>query len=138
MIIHLLETLNKQRHIILASGSPRRREILHGLLKLDLHIVESDFDESSLDKALFASAAEFVQENAKQKALAVMSKQTSDNFFIIAADSVVVKGKHILEKPTSDEHAKQMLSLLSNGQHLVYTGVALAYKDVNQGMENFF
>jgi hypothetical protein len=69
--INLLQTAN----IILASGSPRRKEILNDLLKLKVNIIPSTFEEN-LDKSQFTPEA-YVQENARLKALEVWNRLAS-------------------------------------------------------------
>jgi septum formation protein len=69
--IPLLQTAN----IILASGSPRRKEILNDLLKLKVNIVPSTFEEN-LDKSQFTPEA-YVKENARLKALEVWNRLAS-------------------------------------------------------------
>eukprot|EP00048_Salpingoeca_helianthica_P004811 m.81221 g.81221 ORF g.81221 m.81221 type:complete len:211 (+) comp13358_c0_seq2:113-745(+) len=127
MLIHLLETLNKRR-IVLASGSPRRKELLEGI-GLRIEVIPSTFPEN-LDKASFANPAEYVLENSKLKALEVQQRlraadPASTPFMIISADTVVVIDGEILEKPTSPEHAAAMLRRLSGRTHHVITGVTL-------------
>jgi MAF protein len=120
MIIHLLEKLNRCK-IILASKSPRRKQILTQL-GLKFTVMESQFDEN-LDKTKFKNPADYVMETAKQKAIHVSSKNDSD--IVIGADTIVVLDGKILEKPLNKKHAKEMLERLSNREHYVYTGVAL-------------
>lgn len=116
-------------HIILASGSPRRVEIFNEVLQLEARVVPSTFPEN-LDKSKY-SPTEYVQENARQKAMEVYQRLTADGqcapSLIVGADTVVVLGNSILEKPKSEEHARAMLEQLSGGSHEVSTGVALIY-----------
>jgi septum formation protein len=91
-MLHLLPKLNALRWI-LASGSPRRKEILANNLGLKFEVVVSTFDET-LDKAAYASAAEYVAATAEGKAREVSARLTNlrvrtDNpHAIIAADTV--------------------------------------------------
>ena len=93
----------KAAHIILASGSPRRVEILNDILGLAATVVPSNFPED-LDKSQYTPAA-YVQENARQKALEVYDRLTSEKgsspSLVVGADTVVVLGDAILEKPKS-------------------------------------
>jgi len=122
--IALLQTAN----IVLASGSPRRQEILNNILKLGVDVVPSTFEEN-LDKSQFTPAS-YVEENARQKALEVWGRlraagKTPD--LIIGSDTVVSQGEKILEKPRDEPHAVEMLKSLSGQTHKVYSGVALLY-----------
>lgn len=139
MLWHLVNALNASKRIVLASASPRRRQILQEQLKLRIEVVASQFDESSLDKQQFATVADFVQENSKQKALVVFDQlfqaAKESNLLVIASDSVVVVKAQgdkeiILEKPANLDHAREMMYMLSGSQHLVLSGVALVF--VNQ------
>ena len=115
-------------HIILASSSPRRVDILNNVLGLQAEVIPSTFPED-LDKSRF-TPAEYVAENAKQKALEVYSRlraKGETRSLIVGADTVVVRDGAILEKPTSKDHAVQMLQSLSGRSHTVSTGVALVY-----------
>jgi septum formation protein len=90
-MLHLLPRLNVLRWI-LASGSPRRKEILTSNLGLKFEVVVSTFDES-LDKAAYASAAEYVAATAEAKAREVSSRlatraEGERPHAIIAADTV--------------------------------------------------
>jgi len=117
-------------HIILASGSPRRVNIFNEILQLDARVVPSTFPED-LDKSKF-SPTEYVRENARQKALEVYNRLTSEGepapSLVVGADTVVHFGEEsILEKPKSEEAARAMLNKLSGGSHEVSTGVAMVY-----------
>ncbi|RMZ55698.1 hypothetical protein APUTEX25_005739 [Auxenochlorella protothecoides] len=123
MLEHL-PALNSQR-IILASASPRRRELLQQIgLKFQVlrhQVVESGFEEN-LPKT---SAGEYAQRTALHKALDVARSMHGKFDLIIAADTVVQVGDRILEKPNDDEHAAEMLESLSGRRHQVCTGVVL-------------
>ena len=106
--------------IILASASPRRRELMANM-GLDFRVVVSDADEESVDSSVPPGI--YVQELALLKAAAV-AKTVIDNkdAVIISADTIVVKDGKILGKPQDKEDAKRMLRLLSGSSHNVYTG----------------
>ena len=107
---------------ILASGSPRRKELLN--LFID------DYE------VLVSGCEEFVPEGtpaekvpailAEQKALAVADIRPNDT--VIGSDTVVVLNNEIFGKPKDKEHAHAMLRALSGKKHFVYTGVAVAEK----------
>ena len=89
-------------NIVLASSSPRRVEILNEILGLKATVVPSTFPED-LDKSKFTSV-EYVKETARQKALEVYARLASEGrppSLVVGADTVVVLGEEILEKPKS-------------------------------------
>lgn len=103
--------------IILASGSPRRRELL-GLMGVPFEAVSLDTDESC-----FGSPHERVCLLAQRKAEEVHKLYC--NRLILAADTLVARDGEVLGKPSSFDDAVKMLLLLSNGWHEVYTGVCI-------------
>lgn len=107
------------QHLVLASSSPRRKELLENL-QLSFDVSSSDVDES-FDPKLIPS--EVVMELALRKAKAV-AKQYPQSF-VIGSDTVVVSNDQILGKPASREEALSMLRELSGKTHSVYTGVAI-------------
>jgi septum formation protein len=115
--------------LILASASPRRRELL-GYLGLPFDIITSDFDESSISTEGI-TPAEWVMELAKGKALAVadnVPNPASSNgapILILGADTTVVLNGEYLNKPEDADDAKRMLRHLSGQTHQVYTGICL-------------
>lgn len=104
--------------IILASASPRRKEILekHGI---PFQIEVSDVDESH-EKM---HPAKLVEELSKRKAKAVFQKFPGE--IVLGADTVVAYSDEILEKPKNDKDAHRMISLLQGNVHQVYTGVTI-------------
>ncbi|WP_080844625.1 Maf family protein [Cytobacillus gottheilii] len=105
--------------LILASSSPRRKELLE-ILQLPFEIKSSDVDESFEPGT---EPAEVVMELAKRKADAVF--QGNKESYVIGADTVVVLGDDILGKPRDEKDAFQMLRSLSGKQHSVFTGVSI-------------
>ena len=106
--------------IILASASPRRRELLN-IAGLDFGIVVADVDESAV--ATDVPTDIYVQELALLKATATAKKiLDKKNALVIAADTVVVYDGKILGKPTDEDDAEKMLKMLSGNVHQVYTG----------------
>ena len=108
--------------IILASQSPRRRELL-GLFGLPFTICVADIDET-MDKA--KPAADEVARVSRCKALAV---PRGEDAVVIAADTIVVCEGKVLGKPHSPEEAERMLQLLSGRDHQVMTGVTVLRGD---------
>lgn len=105
---------------ILASKSPRRKQLLHRLLKK--FIVESaDIDESYPSNIKFSQIPISI---AQKKAITIQKKHDQD-CCIIAADTIVVLNNQVLGKPQSHNEAVQMLKMLSNQTHRVITGVCI-------------
>ena len=109
--------------LVLASASPRRRELM-SLAGFDFEVITADVDEV-LDATL--TPCELVMSLALQKASAV----AKDNFdaAVVGADTVVVLDGKVLGKPHSEEEAVQMLRDLSGNTHEVYTGVCIIKGD---------
>jgi septum formation protein len=106
--------------LILASASPRRRELL-SLLGIPFRIVVSDFDEDSLrglsDPLIYVAAA------ARGKARAVATRE--DGLILGVDTDVVAPNGAILGKPSNRGDAAQMLRLLSGRTHVVYSSICL-------------
>ena len=105
--------------IILASASPRRKELLT-LAGIEYEVVVSQCEEILPDGITPDKA---VEELARQKAEDVFSR--NPDCMIIAADTVVALGNTILGKPKDEDDAFNMLSSLSGRRHTVYTGVCI-------------
>jgi len=116
--------------LILASQSPRRRELL-SMLGLHIEIFVPDTEEDC-DRTRF-SPEELVMGLACRKARAAAEQlaQTgcdTDSTVILAADTVVSLDGTILEKPTDEDDAHRMLSMLSARRHEDFTGIAAIYR----------
>ncbi len=107
--------------IILASQSPRRRELLERMGVGDFRIVTPDIDEQ-MDRDL--PPGELVGRISLEKALAVQA-QEGKGPIIIAADTVVALDGAVLGKPADELDAFKMLSTLSGCRHQVYTGLTV-------------
>ncbi len=108
--------------LILASNSPRRKELLKGLdLDYEVRLVE-DSDESYSEDIPLKDVAEFL---AVKKAKAACGKLGA-NELVICADTIVLNDDVIYGKPTDKSEAVNMLSNLSGKTHMVITGVCLA------------
>jgi septum formation protein len=105
--------------LILASGSPRRAEIL-GFVGWEFEKRVADIDESILPGE---NAADYVERLSREKALAVA--ETVENGLVLGADTTVVLGEQVIGKPEDEEDARRMLRLLSGKWHQVFTGVSL-------------
>lgn len=104
--------------LILASGSPRRKEILENA-GYKFEIITADADETLPEKISPEEAVKFL---AELKGDAV---KKDNGGVVISADTVVAFGEKILGKPKSEEDAKRMLKMLSGNIHSVYTGVCV-------------
>lgn len=108
--------MKTNQNLILASASPRRRELL-ATLGLDFSIIVPEIDETAISGE---PPRTFAERMAKEKAGAVEAEGV-----VIAADTIVVQNGNILGKPTDAAHAHEMLSALSGGIHEVITGVCV-------------
>lgn len=114
--------------IVLASASPRRRELLAGL-GLDYTVLASGVEEHITEK----EPAKVVEELSAQKAgdvlqrlRAASGKETDEEeLLVIGADTIVAAEGQILGKPADEKDGAEMLERLSGRQHQVYTGVTL-------------
>jgi len=111
--------------LILASNSPRRKEILK-TAGYKFEISPSCYDEKISNKIY---SKNLVENCAYNKALDVSKKVKSDNAAIISADTVVVLNDIILGKPKDKNEAYKMLSFLSNKTHFVATSVCILYNE---------
>jgi len=107
--------------IILASQSPRRRELLERMGVRDFRVITPDIDEH-MDREL--PPEELVRRISLEKALAVQ-EQEGNTSIIIAADTVVALDGAVLGKPADELEAFKMLSTLSGCRHQVYTGMTV-------------
>jgi septum formation protein len=137
MLLQLIEQLRQQR-IVLASQSPRRKELIERL-GLAVDIRPSTFAED-LDKASFASPAEYAVATATAKAVDVFEALRRDGggdrpcAMVIASDTIVVApGGAIFEKAATAAAAKEMLLRLSGDSSTVHTGVALLFPAAGAG-----
>lgn len=111
--------------IILASASPRRREILNAV-GINFEVVKSDADESTVSKSTEPSI--YVQELALLKSTDAAKKlkdKKRKDMLIISADTVVVSEGEILTKPADFEDARRILTSLSGKWHEVITGICV-------------
>jgi nucleoside triphosphate pyrophosphatase len=106
--------------VILASGSPRRRQLL-GEAGFVFDVIESGVAEGHVGDE---SARDYALRMAREKALAVSLRDRTA--IVVGADTVVVCDSIILEKPASPDDARRMLTMLSGRSHVVVTAFALA------------
>ena len=108
--------------LILASNSPRRKEIL-SMLGYEFVVKASDCDESTD----ITEPAELVKELSLRKAKAV---KVGAEDTVIGSDTVVAINGKILGKPVDENDAAEMLKMLSNKTHTVYTGITVIQNDM--------
>lgn len=132
--------------IVLASASPRRREILD-IAGIEYDVCASDADESSLEK----NPKALVQLLSERKALSVLrglesgrldigADPATEIFCVIGCDTVVYleKGQGILGKPSSEAEAFEMLSTLQGAYHDVYSGVTILVSGLKTPVKRCF
>ncbi|MEA4833141.1 Septum formation protein Maf [bioreactor metagenome] len=107
--------------LILASASPRRKELLESC-GIKFTIVKSDVNEALPDSI---SPENAVMTLAERKAAAVLSEYNDVNRIILGADTIVYQNSRIIGKPRDRAEAFSVLRSLSGSRHSVYTGVAL-------------
>ena len=112
-------------HIILASNSPRRKELLAGIdVNFDVRVIR-DIDESYPASLPTKGIAEYI---SRKKATVYRQQMASDEL-IITADTIVVLGSEVMGKPHDEADASRMLHELSGRTHQVITGVTLTTID---------
>lgn len=114
--------------IILASGSPRRKELL-AQIGLTFEVIKPDVDEKAIETRL-SNPIDVVETLAKTKA-SVIAQQYPQHI-VIGADTIVAINDQILGKPANKTYAYAMLLQLQNQKHQVITGVSVWYNNQNQ------
>ncbi|WP_128892166.1 nucleoside triphosphate pyrophosphatase [Erythrobacter sp. HKB08] len=108
--------------LILASASPRRRELLARLGVTPSAIAPADIDETP-------HKAELPRDYAKRMAREKAEAAASDDFHVLAGDTVVAVGRRILPKAEDEATARACLKLMSGRRHRVLSAIALRYPD---------
>ena len=106
--------------IILASKSPRRKELLQTIVK-DFEIKESSFDEDSIKGKKPTTLVKTLAQGKCEKVF----EETNGSRCVIGADTIVVLDNKVLGKPKNENDAKNMLKMLSGKSHKVLTGVCI-------------
>lgn len=125
------------KRLILASKSPRRKELL-ALCGFDFNTVPADIDEEKITGKILQDIqnddrfGELVVELSLQKAKHIFEE--NDDAIVIGSDTLVVCNEKVFGKPKSADDAKRMLTELSGVEHIVYTGVAI----LSEGLNNTF
>ena len=106
--------------LILASASPRRKDLLAQINITPDAIIPADIDEDALKSELPQQTAQRLSEQKAQK----IAQENSDSF-ILAADTVVACGRRELPKAETDKQALYCLNMLSGRRHKIYGGIAI-------------
>ena len=115
--------------LILASGSPRRHEMLTQM-GLDFQVYVSNVDETRKEGEL---PEDYVARLAREKAKTVQVEQKCDeSSVILAADTIVVQNERVYGKPQDYDHAKRIWQSLSGTKHQVITAVSMLYGNTMQ------
>lgn len=117
----------KDKTLILASASPRRRKILSDM-GLEFVVMPSSFEEK-LSSSDFAYKK--IENLAFQKGKSLLKEKELKNSLILSADTIVVLDNKILGKPKNKNHAFEMLRSLSNKTHFVVTSICLLDSDTD-------
>ena len=120
----MLVDLLKDKKIILGSASPRRKELLKSL-GIDFEIRVKDLKEEYPKNLKEKEISEFLAIQKSEN----LSKTLKSEEILITADTIVVKGDRVLNKPKDRLEAQEMLQFLSGDKHKVITSVCLASKN---------
>lgn len=126
----------EKKHLVLASGSPRRKELL-SQLGYEFSVLVTDVEEC---KHTQETAEEYVKRLSLDKALAALSLLTTNpsekqhvasgsDTVVLGSDTVVVSQGQVLEKPADFSDSKRMLTQLANGRHQVMTAVSVVSQE---------
>ncbi|XP_055638557.1 dTTP/UTP pyrophosphatase [Toxorhynchites rutilus septentrionalis] len=132
MLNPIISKIGRKR-VVLASGSPRRQELIQNIGLSNVQLCPSTFEEN-LNQADY-TFAEYVAETAYHKVCEVYRRLSSSENpslrpdIVIGADTMVTMDGKMYGKPKTPENAFQMLSELMGRQHIVYTGVVIKYHD---------
>ena len=123
--------MNLTWRLILASASPRRRQLLLGL-DLPVEVTSTDVDETPPTGMPIAQVAEHL---ARKKAAAYAGSLAHDQV-LITADTTVIVDEHLLNKPADPAEARSMLAMLAGRTHQVVTGVCMRTVDRTIGFSD--
>ena len=116
-------------NLILASNSPRRRELI-SLFGWPFTVIPADIDES---RKADESPVNYVRRLACEKAQAIAARETG---LVIAADTIVADGNELLGKPVDEDDARRMLGQLRGRTHQVYTGIAVINTETGESVDD--
>jgi septum formation protein len=128
-ILPILSRINNNIEVILASGSPRRKELIT-LLGLSRVAVKVSTFAEDLDKSMFANPREYCLATASKKVEEVARSLDGhgEKVLVVGADTIIEIDGIVLEKPADAVQSKKMLSMLRNRDHYVHTAV-IAYSN---------
>lgn len=129
-MFQLMKSLDKYK-IILASKSPRRQDLLK-MIGLEFKVKPSNIIENNHDNL---DPLDYAMYNASSKAAVVAEKYPKA--LVISADTIVVFGNQIIEKPEDTEHAFEILSKLNGSTHTVITAFGITIKNENISQFNY-
>lgn len=121
---------NEQISLVLASASPRRRELI-SLLGLPYTTCTAPVEEEELEARYVGPSDGLAQWLAEQKVLATHTLPGLDGHIVVTADTTVILDDTILGKPRDAEHAREILLALRGRKHYVVTGVAASRMEHN-------
>jgi septum formation protein len=128
---------NSEYKFILASNSPRRKELL-AMIGLEFEVKPANIDENITD---YFDFSDYVMKLSKQKAEFIaedlQKTNSGEKYIILAADTIVAINGQVLNKPLDYKEAFAMLSLLSNNTHEVYTGFCLINSETKKVVTDF-
>lgn len=130
----------RNKKIILASASPRRRELL-ARIGLEFEVQKSDAEEAEETAAKPKEPSELVKGLSELKAADIwksLPEEEKKNALVIGADTVVALEGKVMGKPADEADALRMLSLLQGRTHQVYTGVTLICESNSSCQEKGF
>ncbi len=119
-----MSAMTTEMTVVLASASPRRRELL-AQLAVPVEVSPADIDERVLPAE---APSDYVRRLSREKALKVAAGFPDK--LVIGADTTIADNEQILGKPESKAHAIEMLSAFAGRQHKVHTGVSVAQHNV--------
>ncbi|MCI9140130.1 septum formation protein Maf [bacterium 1XD42-8] len=119
--------MNNKCKFILASSSPRRKEIFNQI-GMRPYIWPSHCEEVITKTIPFEVGEQLSRQKAEEIFQRAEKEEGAQSILILGADTIVAKGNKIMGKPKGEEEAKEMLLFLQGGSHEVYTGATLIYK----------
>ncbi len=117
--------------IILASTSPRRKELLE-LLGIPLYTIPPTFDEENSPIPKNCSVSEYFAREKLFSVLPLLEGKYTDAQIVVGVDTIIIHNKNIMGKPKSEAEAKDFLRRLSNDTHIVETSIACLNRKTNE------
>jgi septum formation protein len=115
----------KNYHVILASASPRRQQLLSGM-DIAFEVLLKEVEEDFPNDMPLEEIAGFL---SQRKSVAYSDDELPDNYLLITADTIVIADGKVLNKPSDDAEARSMIGQLSGKTHFVVTGVCIRTKE---------